>query len=791
MEHRVFLSHSSENKLIAEAICNHLESNSIRCWIAPRDIDSTDWALSIMTGLHQCDVFVVIISHDSINSPEVTKEVVQATQFCRYILPFRVDQEELNERMRYHLGPCHWLDAVDPPLEKRIAELEERIRQLTPDDAVYVNQNQRRLLERVVWPRNLFVGREAEIDQIADHLREEHLLFLQGMGGIGKSEIAKAYAKQYRDRYDTIIFAGYEGSLRETVSGNAIPIENLHRGSAETESSEEFFFRKLGILKELATERTLLIIDNFDTDTDPDLEEFVNGPYHLIFTTRNEFEDYPMLRVGRIRDFELVRQIFAANYGKSISPGDMAVVDQILKLVNCHTITVELIAKQMKASHRKPAQMLQMLQNTGINTKLKEKIRHSGTDQALSAFDYIRQMFQLSGLNEAEKQILRCMCMIPHTGIDISDFSDWCGLESYDDINSLLTKSWLILDEDTDVLSLHPVICDVVKAELKPSPGSTREYICGFWEYARNCWYMPAEERDALKPYVAHIQNHYPQPAPELWLQYADFVNIAWMCGDFERSQRSGHIFYDFCLRHFGPASEKTGKAALFLAGSYHNADDNDSAGPYYQLALEHYLAHPEPDRHQIAVVHSKLGRCAYYRGDYDKARDHLEQALELFRTLAEEATDPGEKKIRTFYSGDTVVEFARMYMAMGDYETALKYARESYDIFLLREGREVPNNAYSLVDMGICLSKLGRCGEARQHLERALELNTRFNGPISLLTIRTREAIADNILAMGDSAAAREQYLQLELDMERYFGANNPQVIVFRSKRSALEGSL
>lgn len=51
MEHRVFISHSSADRHIASAICHYLEESGIRCWIAPRDIDTIDWAGSIMRAL--------------------------------------------------------------------------------------------------------------------------------------------------------------------------------------------------------------------------------------------------------------------------------------------------------------------------------------------------------------------------------------------------------------------------------------------------------------------------------------------------------------------------------------------------------------------------------------------------------------------------------------------------------------------------------------------------------------------------------------------------------------------
>lgn len=38
MQYDVFISYSSLDKQIADAVYSNLENNKIRCWIAPRDI---------------------------------------------------------------------------------------------------------------------------------------------------------------------------------------------------------------------------------------------------------------------------------------------------------------------------------------------------------------------------------------------------------------------------------------------------------------------------------------------------------------------------------------------------------------------------------------------------------------------------------------------------------------------------------------------------------------------------------------------------------------------------------
>ena len=133
---------------------------------------------------------------------------------------------------------------------------------------------------------------------------------------------------------------------------------------------------------------------------------------------------------------------------------------------------------------------------------------------------------------------------------------------------------------------------------------------------------------------------------------------------------------------------------------------------------------------------------------------------------------------------GDTYVCYQRMYMEMGDYTTALDYCRKSYDMFYSKTGSEITNNVYSLVDMGICHSCLGDFAQAEHYLQRALELNIALNGQTSLVTARTREAIADNYLRQGNTEEAHKLYLALELDFEKNYGPENPQVIRLRKKR-------
>ena len=88
MPYDVFISHSSEDKLIAEAVCNRLESAGVRCWIAPRDIRPGEaWSAAILRGIEVCRVMVLVFSDHANESPHVRREVAHACGLERIVIP--------------------------------------------------------------------------------------------------------------------------------------------------------------------------------------------------------------------------------------------------------------------------------------------------------------------------------------------------------------------------------------------------------------------------------------------------------------------------------------------------------------------------------------------------------------------------------------------------------------------------------------------------------------------------------------------------------------------------------
>src|SRR6476619_6819976 len=136
MEPLIFLSYSSRDKLIADAICSRLENQGVRCWIAPRDVNpGADYSDQISDALERSTAMVMVFSSGSNASRHVKSEIDRAFSLDKVIIPFRVENVEMDKGLAYYLSKTHWLDALTKPLEQHIDRLAATIRKVSGMDA--------------------------------------------------------------------------------------------------------------------------------------------------------------------------------------------------------------------------------------------------------------------------------------------------------------------------------------------------------------------------------------------------------------------------------------------------------------------------------------------------------------------------------------------------------------------------------------------------------------------------------------------------------------------------------
>ena len=131
MAHDVFISYSTADKPVADAVCAGLEQRGFSCWIAPRDIvPGLDWGAAIIDAINGAKVMVLIFSASANSSKQIKREVERAVSKGLAIIPLRIEDVPLGKTLEYFISSEHWMDALSRPLEPHVERLAVSIRAL-------------------------------------------------------------------------------------------------------------------------------------------------------------------------------------------------------------------------------------------------------------------------------------------------------------------------------------------------------------------------------------------------------------------------------------------------------------------------------------------------------------------------------------------------------------------------------------------------------------------------------------------------------------------------------------
>jgi tetratricopeptide (TPR) repeat protein len=278
----VFISHSSKDRPTADAICAHLESVGIKCWIAPRDIEpGATWTKGIMEGLDACQAFILVFSEHANDSDHVQREVAKAFSSGLAVIPFRVKDVLPNQSLSYFLDTIQWLDASAPPLQKHLGTLSERVKK-PPVDETTRKPPKRMGPEKISVARlpvtgsDVF-GREEDVAFLDRAWASEHVnvVTIVAWAGVGKSTLVNHWlrrmaAEHYRSAELIFGWSFYrQGSSGGTLSADDFLDAALNwfgdpdpRLGTEWEKGER-------LAKLVAHRRTLLVLDGLEPLQNP------------------------------------------------------------------------------------------------------------------------------------------------------------------------------------------------------------------------------------------------------------------------------------------------------------------------------------------------------------------------------------------------------------------------------------------------------------------------------------------------------------------------------------------
>lgn len=342
------------------------------------------------------------------------------------------------------------------------------------------------LIDSFQYNTACFIGRESEIDKMHSILKNSQLLFVSGIGGIGKTELVKRYANRYRNLYDTIVFSVFDKNI-ESLVNDEILINHIEKD--ETESELDYFKRKIEILKQTVTGKDLIIIDNFDIDSDDNLETLFSCPCKFIVTSRMDFRDfnYPQITVDKMESIDDVLNLFFVYNDIVYDTEDAAAIEKLVEYVDYHTMTVELIAKYLRVSGEAPVALFDRFMEKEGATNTKDISVRQRKDRRLrseSVNNHLTTLFDVSGFEVVEKEAIGSLSLFANIRMKKQKFEEMCPIDNISEkLGQLIRRGWVEYNEKTDKISLHQVIQDLIYKNLRPNAENCPNIVRGMSQY--------------------------------------------------------------------------------------------------------------------------------------------------------------------------------------------------------------------------------------------------------------------------------------------------------------------
>lgn len=621
------------------------------------------------------------------------------------------------------------------------------------------------------------IGRDAYLDKLHEILNEKKdAVLVNGFGGVGKTTIAQVYAHTYWDEYAHVAWLtlNSEDFIFEFVNASGLK-ESLNISIDETDI-HQLFNRIMVEINRISDKPNLLILDNaFEK-----LSQFKSylpstHEWHILVTAREEIDGFTPYYLKFLDKNDAVR-LFQNHY--SIKLINEIQIKDLVKKVEYHTLTIEILAKTAKLQRFSYETLMDALQK---DLKAGVKTARSGQEKIESVTSYLASIFVLNHLSENEKWVLKNMYCLP------SDFHSYDVLYEIIDpaagskediftetLTSLTQKSWLLYNEDTDSYKMHIVVAEVLKKKeiisfddisgLVNKLSSLLHLDQNIENPIDKFKWLPISQTLSIK--INEIQSITNDDEITISVFHSNLGLRLRIFGDFNEAKRILILAMNTSEKHFGNESCSTAITYSNLACVLQDLGDFYGAKKLMTLTLSIYEKHFGPDHPSLAIGYSNLAIVHQYIGDIEAAKALLKKSVDL------------DEKTNGVYHPSTAVGYSNLalvYRDLKDYDGAKILMSKALASDENNFGSDHPNTANSYSNMALILKDLGDNKGAKTLLSKAITSNEKNFGFDHPVTSKSYSNLATVIGDMGDFDEAKILFEKsLALD-EKNFGFEHP----------------
>lgn len=551
-------------------------------------------------------------------------------------------------------------------------------------------------LENWAVPRTPhFVGREEELARMRECLSEVKILILFGMAGMGKSSLAKEYASRFQRAYDRAVLLPCERGIRDALADDSIlPVRGLCYVPQGKRGELGWYCRKkLNRLREIITERTLLILDNLDDLEDSYFSRICQLPCRILVTTRMKPETpgIPAMEVGALKEQEELWESLAE---RTLKPEEKECLRKLSGLFGDNTLLIRRVSRRM----------------------LEYQGDLEAFQQEISQMTDLDDLFHLRELGVTEQQVMREASLLPLFGISMQEFQRYSSRASLGTLQKLERKGLLEYDGKRGWLSLHPLIRSHVRTVLGVDCKSLGSYLHAFAREMKDYWNFPREQKSHCRQYILALLKALPietQGLEDLFV-LADFL---WQMGEWETAEQYVRRLYAFTREKKGESHRYTAWAANLAASVYYNQHRYVEASHWHRKAWEAYRDCQEKEPFYEALYLAKYSRCLWWEGERKEATACLKRAEGIYLTAI--AEEPKIRRNKSFLV-NLYIEQTRRCLEVKEYDQGLQWCRKAEHLCETIGAGEA-TRAFVCHDAARLLRGKGERERSSAYLEKAL----------------------------------------------------------------------
>ena len=580
-------------------------------------------------------------------------------------------------------------------------------------------------------PVNDFINRDDDISAIETLLQQHTTLFITGMPGIGKSELAKQFAKEHKKDYTNILYLEYTGNFYEMIADLDFVDDT------DTLSEKDRFKKHYRFLKSLQDD-SLLIIDNFNTLQAEDslLQQICSLKCTVLLTSRNHYDSYANYELTP--SDKIARTLLECTLSK-VSPEPITSypneLNVILETVNYNLVATELIGRLLAYQSITPDTLCHKLnENVLLPQETNSLLLAKDNHRKMHVFqEHMLQLLGYKDLPKEEQLLLSYIALAPENGFPLKLLHKWCIIYT-NHFDSLINKGLLIIN--CGRVTMKPYIRRLINAGKFLTSSDCEPLFAGIYET------LASDDSELIQftLYMIDMIERFVKNEPS-----TQWISII----------RSSLEFNNRYHRYRSYSRLLGTYEYLCIKSDFENTSD--------RYLLEHLKAI------EAWNIHNNI----------NKAIDFEEKAI----LMAEKDGSANIFNFSTLY-----LDAGRYYHMQGKNAKALQYVQKAYGILEYTEMQYSPNGISCLIQYARLLFDQRDFSEALRIYTNCLGIIKNVFGADSL----TAGYITQNIAALyhitHNVKKAKLMYAQAESILERHLGAEHEDVLQCHEQAQRLD---